>query len=79
MNFPDCKSENINKNGSNSSGKQKFICKSCGRQFVENPEYRKIGSLVIRVEIFIQIKQFVILVFRFIPITKFPFLNNELP
>ena len=43
MNCPDCKSENINKNGCNSSGKQKFICKSCGRQFVENPEYRKIS------------------------------------
>jgi len=33
-----CDSENVNKNGSNSSEKQKFKCKNCGRQFVENPE-----------------------------------------
>ncbi len=45
MNCPDCKSENINKNGSDSSGKQKFMCKACGRQFVENPEYRKISQV----------------------------------
>lgn len=38
MNCPYCNSENIVKNGSNSSGKQKFMCRDCNRQFVENPE-----------------------------------------
>jgi IS1 family transposase/transposase-like protein len=38
MNCPNCNSENIVKNGSNSSEKQKFMCKDCKRQFVENPE-----------------------------------------
>jgi IS1 family transposase/transposase-like protein len=38
MNCPNCNSENIVKNGSNSSEKQKFMCRDCNRQFVENPE-----------------------------------------
>lgn len=36
MKCPQCKSECIIKNGSIHSGKQKYRCKSCGRQFVEN-------------------------------------------
>ncbi|RLC08271.1 MAG: IS1 family transposase [Deltaproteobacteria bacterium] len=35
---------NIIKNGSNSSGKQKYRCKDCGVQFVENPENRIISK-----------------------------------
>lgn len=38
MNCPNCNSENIVKNGSNSSEKQKFMCRDCNRQFVEHPE-----------------------------------------
>ena len=37
MNCPKCNSLNIVKNGSIHNGKQKFQCKDCGRQFVENP------------------------------------------
>ena len=38
MNCPACKSQKIIKNGSIHNGKQKFCCKDCGRQFVENPQ-----------------------------------------
>ena len=38
MNCPECNSTNINKNGSIHNGKQKYLCKDCGRQFVENPQ-----------------------------------------
>ena len=38
MNCPACKSHKIIKNGSIHNGKQKFCCKDCGRQFVENPQ-----------------------------------------
>jgi insertion element IS1 protein InsB len=37
MNCPECDSQNIIKNGSTHNGKPKFMCKDCGRQFVENP------------------------------------------
>lgn len=37
MRCPYCYSSNCVKNGSNSVGTQKFLCKSCRRQFVENP------------------------------------------
>ncbi|MBF0539718.1 MAG: IS1 family transposase [Nitrospirae bacterium] len=33
-----CGSEKVVKNGSIHNGKQKFMCKECGRQFVENPQ-----------------------------------------
>ncbi len=33
-----CGSEEVIKNGSIHNGKQKFMCKKCGRQFVENPQ-----------------------------------------
>lgn len=35
---PDCGSDNIIKNGSIHNKKQKFECKTCHRQFVENPQ-----------------------------------------
>ena len=38
MNCPSCNSQTIVKNGSIHTGKQKYLCKSCGRQFVENPQ-----------------------------------------
>jgi len=40
MNCPNCHSSNVVKNGSIHNGKQKFCCKDCGRQFVENPKNR---------------------------------------
>ena len=44
MNCPRCHSENIIKNGSIHNGKQKYECKECKRQFVENPENKIISS-----------------------------------
>ena len=38
MNCPRCRSENIIRNGSIHNGKQKYECRECKRQFVENPE-----------------------------------------
>lgn len=35
---PYCQSEQILKNGSTHHKKPKFLCKSCGRQFIENPQ-----------------------------------------
>ena len=35
---PGCSSLNIRRNGSIHNGKKKFMCRDCGRQFVENPE-----------------------------------------
>jgi transposase-like protein len=32
------------KNGSIHTGKQKFACKACGRQFVEDPQFRIISD-----------------------------------
>lgn len=42
MNCPACNSQKVTKNGSIHSGKQKFRCKDCGRQFVENPQNKVI-------------------------------------
>ena len=44
MNCPKCESEQIIRNGSIHNGKQKYMCKECGRQFVENPQYRVISD-----------------------------------
>ncbi len=41
---PDCDSSDIVKNGRKTSGKQNFMCKSCNRQFVENPENKIISQ-----------------------------------
>jgi IS1 family transposase len=43
---PDCDSSDIVKNGRKTSGKQNFMCKSCNRQFVENPENRDTKEIV---------------------------------
>jgi len=44
MNCPRCESEQIIKNGSIHNGKQKYMCKVCGRQFVEDPQHRVISD-----------------------------------
>ena len=35
--FPKCNNEQVIKNGHIHNGKQRFKCRECGRQFVENP------------------------------------------
>jgi transposase-like protein len=42
MECPVCNSTNIIKNGSVHNGKQKYRCKDCGRQFIENPTNKRI-------------------------------------
>jgi len=44
MKCPRCQSENIIRNGSIHNGKQKYECKECKRQFVENPGNKIISS-----------------------------------
>ncbi len=44
MKCPRCQSENIIRNGSIHNGKQKYECKECRRQFIENPENKIISS-----------------------------------
>ena len=44
MQCPRCGSSIIVKNGSNANGKKKFLCKDCSRQFVENPQNKKISA-----------------------------------
>ena len=44
MRCPRCKSENIKKNGSIYNKKQKYECKDCKRQFVENPKWRQVSD-----------------------------------
>jgi len=40
MECPNCHSQAVVKNGSTHTGKQKYLCKDCGHQFVENPQNR---------------------------------------
>ena len=42
MECPTCNSHNITKNGSIHNGKQKYACKDCNRQFIENPQKKVI-------------------------------------
>jgi len=44
MNCPACNSQNFIKNGSIHNGKPKFKCKECGRQFIENPQNKRISK-----------------------------------
>ncbi len=44
MHCPYCHSTDIVKNGSNAVGTPKFLCKSCARQFVENPKQQRISD-----------------------------------
>ena len=41
---PKCGSDNTVKNGSIHNGKQKFKCKNCQRQFIDNPINKQIPS-----------------------------------
>jgi transposase-like protein len=43
MQCPNCRAEDLVKNGRMHHGKQKFLCKNCGRQFVEHPEKKTIA------------------------------------
>ncbi len=42
MECPACNSQNLKKNGFIHNGKQNYLCKDCGRQFVENPQNKTI-------------------------------------
>jgi transposase-like protein len=44
VNCPECQSDNIVKNGNIHNGKQRFKCKECGRQFIENPSKKIISE-----------------------------------
>ena len=44
MTCPQCASEQIIKNGSIHTGKQKYLCKTCRRQFVEHPTKKTIAQ-----------------------------------
>jgi transposase-like protein len=37
---PTCESDDIVKNGTTRRGKQNYKCRDCGRQFVENPQWK---------------------------------------
>ncbi len=37
---PNCGSDDIMKNGTTRRGKQNYKCRDCGRQFVENPQWK---------------------------------------
>lgn len=39
---PNYGSDDISKNGTSHRGKQNYICRDCGRQFVENPQHTTI-------------------------------------
>ena len=41
---PECRSTNNKKNGHIHNGKQNHYCKTCGRQFVENPQQKLIST-----------------------------------
>ncbi len=49
MNCPSCDSRHIRKNGKK-SGKQNYICVSCGRQFIDNYEPSRTYSNQIKEE-----------------------------
>ncbi|QZZ23748.1 IS1 family transposase [Leptothermofonsia sichuanensis E412] len=40
MRCPNCGSDDIMKNGTTRRGKQNYKCRDCGRQFVENPQWK---------------------------------------
>ena len=39
-----CGSNDINKNGTTRHGNQNYKCRDCGRQFVENPKWKRISD-----------------------------------
>jgi transposase-like protein len=42
---PNCHSPNITRNGKKNKGKQNYLCKECGRQFISDPERAYKGTL----------------------------------
>jgi transposase-like protein len=40
MTCPTCGCHDISKNGTSHRGKQNYKCRDCGRQFVEDPQWR---------------------------------------
>jgi insertion element IS1 protein InsB len=44
MQCPRCQSERVIKNGRIHSGKPKWMCKDCKRQFVLDPQWRRISD-----------------------------------
>lgn len=44
MECPQCQSMKVVKNGRKQNGKQRWVCKECGRQFVENPQPYRISD-----------------------------------
>ncbi len=44
MQCPQCASDQIVKNGSIHNGKSKYLCKECRRQFVADPQDRRISD-----------------------------------
>ena len=41
---PDCNSIHVVKNGHIHNGKQNFLCRNCGREFIENPIQKRISQ-----------------------------------
>ncbi len=41
---PTCHSSHVIKNGSIHNGKKKYACHTCGRQFVEDPQFRVLSD-----------------------------------
>ncbi len=41
-NCPECNGTTIVRNGKIHNGKQRYLCRSCGRQFIENPTAKRI-------------------------------------
>src|SRR4051812_37780006 len=41
---PHCQSEKVIRNGYIHNGKAKYACKDCGRQFVDNPQQKRISA-----------------------------------
>ena len=41
---PTCNSKQVVKNGKIHNGKQNYKCKDCGRQFMENPQQKRISD-----------------------------------
>jgi insertion element IS1 protein InsB len=39
---PSCGSDDVMKNGTTRRGKQNYKCRDCGRQFVENPQWKPV-------------------------------------
>lgn len=44
MSCPHCQSDQTVKNGTIHNGKPKYLCKTCGRQFVDDPQDRRISE-----------------------------------